>query len=101
MGWYFPDKMGMKSLMGHPKTVIAGSNLVVGSGVFLVWRIACCMASISRSPPGPVLFEGILFMVLTPVSALQLLYGKVTEDSPWFMPVLLIRPVLLPVTWIC
>ena len=34
-GWYLPGKIGMKSLMGLPKAIIAGDNLMAGSGVFL------------------------------------------------------------------
>ena len=54
----------MKSLMGRPKTIIAGDNLVSGSGVFLYLRITHCTTSTSRAPPGPVLFVRILFMSL-------------------------------------
>ena len=84
--WYLPGKIGMKSLMGHPNTIVAWDNLVAGSGVFLYWRIADYTVSTSRAPPGPVLLVRILIMVLTPISALQLLGGKATEDSPWFTP---------------
>ena len=82
-GWYLPGKIGMKSLMGLPKTIIAGDNVVAGSGVFLYWRIAHCTASRSTSSPplGPVLLVRIRFMILTPSSALQLLCGKATDDS--------------------
>ena len=85
-GWYLPGKIGMKSLMGLPKTIIAGDNLVAGSGVFLYWRIARCTASTSSPPLGPVLLVRIRFMILAPSSALQLLCGKATDDSRWWTP---------------
>ena len=85
-GWYLPGKIGMKSLMGLPKTIIAGDNLVAGSGIFLYWRIARCTASMSSPPLGPVLLVRIRFMILTPISALQLQCGKATDDSRWWTP---------------
>ena len=84
-GWYLPGKIGMKSL-GLPKTIIAGDNLVARSGVFLYWRIACCTASTSSPPLGPVLLVRLRFMILTPISALQMLCGKATDDSPLWTP---------------
>ena len=36
MGWYPLGKMGMKSLMGHPKTIIIGGHF----GGLWVWSIS-------------------------------------------------------------
>ena len=67
----------MRYLTGRPK--IAGDNLVVGSGVFLYCRMAFWNVSMLMSRSG-------CLMVLTPISALQLLCGKVMELRRWCTP---------------
>ena len=85
-GWYFPGKIGMRSLTGRPNTHMAGDVLVVGSGVFLYCRIASWNASTSMMPSCPTLPVINLLIVLTPTSALQLLCGNATELSRWCTP---------------
>ncbi len=85
-GWYFPGRTGMKSRIGWPKTHIAGEILVTGSGVFLYCRMARWTASVSRSPFSPVLSVMRRFIVFTPISALQLLWGNATDDRRWCTP---------------
>ena len=60
---------------------IAGDSVVVGSGQFLYCSIARWNESVSISPLGPVLSVIILLTVFTPISALQLLWGKATDDN--------------------
>ena len=62
----------MKSLIGRPKTDMAGDSLVSGSGVLRYCNIATLKASVSSSPVGDVLEVMSRFTVLTPISALQL-----------------------------
>ena len=71
----------MKSRIMRPKTHIAGDILVSGSGVLRYCKIARCTASVSRSPFPPVLSVINRFIVLTAISARQLLWGKATDDS--------------------
>ena len=71
----------MKSLIGQPKTHWAGESLVLGSGVFRYWRMACCRESVLRQPFGVVLSVIKCVTVLTPTSALQMECGKATEDN--------------------
>ena len=78
-GRYWPGRIGMRSLMGLPKTHIAGESLVLGSGVFLYWRIAFWKASMLSGPLRPTLPVMSLLTVFTPTSALQLLWGNATE----------------------
>ena len=66
----------MKSRMGRLKTHIAGDSFVSGSGVLRYWSIALCTASVSSSPSGPVLSVMSRFILFTPISARQLLWGK-------------------------
>ena len=54
-GLYLPGRIGIRSLMGRPKTHIAEDNLVSLSGQFLYCRIARWNGSTSRSPLGAVL----------------------------------------------
>ena len=70
----------MKSLIGRPNTDMAGDRPVSLSGVFRYCNIARWKASVSRLPLALVLFVISLLMVLTPISALQLLCGNATED---------------------
>lgn len=71
----------MKSRTGLPNTHIAGDSPVVGSGQLRYCRMALCSLSVSKLPLGPVFSEMSLFVVLTPISALQLECGKATEDK--------------------
>ena len=88
VGWgmYRPGSIGIKSLMGLPKTNCAGDRLVFGSGVLQYCKIAHCRESVSRLPRGSVLLVMMRLMVLTPISALQLECGNATEESRWWMP---------------
>ena len=70
----------MKSLIGLPKTHIAGESYVAGSGVLRYCSIATRNASVLRSPLGEVLDVIRRLTVLTPISALQLEWGNATED---------------------
>ena len=72
---YFPGRMGINSRSGLPKTHTAGESLVSLSGALQDWRIACW-----NSVLGPVLSISNRFMVFTPISALQLLWEKATEE---------------------
>ena len=56
------------------------------SGVFLYCNIARRKASLFKLPLAPTLSVSNLFTVLTPTSALQLLWAKATEDSLWWIP---------------
>lgn len=85
-GVYLPGSTGIRSFMVLPKTQFAGDCLVKGSGVFLYCRMAFWNVSVARSPVGPVFPDISLFIVLTPISALQLLCGLATELSLWFTP---------------
>jgi hypothetical protein len=88
VGWgmYRPGNMGMKSLMGLPKTHCAGDRLVFGSGVLRYCRIAHCKESVSRLPRVSVLLLMMRLTVLTPISALQLECGNATEERRWLTP---------------
>ena len=67
----------MRSLTGHPNTIMARDSFMVGLGVLLY-----CTASMPCPPLGPnVMLVRILFMVFTPISSLQLLCGKDMEES--------------------
>ena len=85
-GLYLPGGIGMKSRMGRPKTHIAGDSFVSGSGVLRYWSIALYTASVSSSPFGPVLSVMSRFIVFTPISAQQLLWGKATDERRWCTP---------------
>ena len=85
-GLYFPRIIKMKSRVGRPKTHIAGEIFVSGSGVLRYCSIAICTASVSSSPFGPVLSVMSRFIVFTPISARQLLWGKATDDRRWCTP---------------
>ena len=56
------------------------------SGVFLYCNIARRKASLFKLPLAPTLSVNNLFTILTPTSALQLLWAKATEDSLWWIP---------------
>ena len=79
-GLYFPGRMGIKSRIGLPKTHRAGESLMSLFGVLRYWKIARWNLSVFRSPLGPVLSISNCFTVFTPISALQLLWGKATEE---------------------
>jgi hypothetical protein len=85
-GEYLYGGIEMKSLIGWPKTHIAGESCVSLSGVFLHWSIARWNVSVSSSSLGPVLSAIRRLSVLAPTSALQLLWGKDTEDRRWCTP---------------
>ena len=85
-GEYLYGGIGMKSLIGWQKTHIAGESCVSLSGVFLHWSIARWNVSVSSSSLGPVLSAIRRLSVLAPTSALQLLWGKDTEDRRWCTP---------------
>ena len=85
-GVYFPGSIGMKSLIGRPKTHIAGDSFVSLSGVLRYCSIARWNASVLSSPFGPVLLVMSLFTVLTATSARQLLWAKATELRRWWTP---------------
>ena len=76
----------MRSFIGLPNTHMAGDIFVVGSVVFLYWRIAFWNASMLTAPSLPTLPVISLLMVLTPTLALQLLCGKATELRQWWTP---------------
>ena len=81
-----PGRMGIRSLTGLPKTHIAGDIRVAGSGVFRYCRIALWKASESRLPLAVTLPVSRRFIVFTPTSALQLLWGNATELRRWWTP---------------
>ena len=83
---YFPGWIGMKSLIGRPNMHIAGDSRVSRSGVFRYCRMARWNASVLRLPSCPVFFMISLFTVLTPISALLLLWGNATDDRRWCTP---------------
>ena len=85
-GWYLPGRMGIRSLIGRPKTHWAGDNFVVWSGVLRYINMARWNVSVSSLPLASVLSIIIRFDVLTPTSALQLLCGKATEERRWCTP---------------
>lgn len=70
----------MKSLIGRPKTDMAGDSLVTGFGVLRYCNIATLKASVSSSPVGDVLEVMSRFAVLPHSSTLQLVRGKATDD---------------------
>ena len=72
--------------MGLPKMHMAGDNLVLWSGVFLYRSMALWKVSTLMSPFLHTLSVISRLMVLTPISALQLLWGKATELSLWWIP---------------
>ena len=77
--------MGIKSLMGLPKTHIAGESLVSASGVLRYCSIARCKASVLSSPFEPVLLVISLFTVFNPTSAIAMGKGHRREavmDTP-------------------
>ena len=76
----------MRSLVGLPKTHIAGESLVDWSGVFLYCRMACWNESVLRAPSFPMLPVISRLTVFTPISARQLLWGKATELRRWWIP---------------
>jgi len=82
-GWYFPGRIGIRSLIGRPYKHIAGESLVLGSGVFRYCKIAFWNWSTLISPVLPAMSR---FMVLTPISVLQLLCGNATELRWWCTP---------------
>ena len=88
MGWgsNFAGRTGMKSLICLPNMHWAGEIPVTGSGVFLYCSMAFWNLSVSRDPSAFMLSISILFMVLTPTSALQLLCGKAVDDCLWCIP---------------
>ena len=88
----------MKSLIGRPKRHIAGEIFVVGSGALRYCRTALCTLSVSSSPLGPVLSTRSRFIVFTPISALQLLCGKATEERRWCTPQVLRNVLVLLAT---
>ena len=69
----------MRSFVGRPKIHVAGDDFVAGLGVFLYCKTAFKRASMLMSPSFPVLPVMSSLMVLTPISALQLLCGKAIE----------------------
>ena len=70
----------MRSFVGRPKIHVAGDDFVAGLGVFLYCKTAFRRAStMLMSPSFPVLPVMSCLMVLTPISALQLLCGKAIE----------------------
>ena len=71
----------MQSLIGRPKTHIAGESFVSGSGVLRCCKIARWNLSVFRSPLGLVLDAMSLFAVLTPISARELEWGNATDDN--------------------
>ena len=71
----------MKSLIGLPNMHMAGESFVSLSGVFLYCSMARWKESVSMSPEELVLSIRRRLTVLTPISALQLLWGKATEDN--------------------
>ena len=88
VGWgmQWPGSMGMKSLIGLPKTHWAGNSFVAGSGVFRYCSMARCKASVFRLPCGSVLLVMSRLTVLTPISALQFECGWATDDRQWWTP---------------
>ena len=74
-----PGRMGIRSFTGLPNTHMAGDIRVAGSGVFLYCRTALWKASESRLPFAVTLPVSRRFIVLTPTSARQLLWGNATE----------------------
>ena len=83
-----PGGMGTKSRIGRPKRHIAGDILVSRSRsvVFRYWSTACLKALVSRLPSVAVLSVSRRFIVLTPISARQLLCGNATDDSRCWTP---------------
>ena len=69
------------SLIGFPKTHIAGERPVNGSGQLRYCSIALCNLSVFKLPLGPVFSVISRFAVLTPISALQLECGNATEEN--------------------
>ena len=65
---------------------MTGKILVAGSGVFLYWRMASWNASMLIAPSFLTLPVINLLMILTPISALQLLWGNATELRRWCIP---------------
>ena len=76
----------MKSLMTLPKTHIAGESPVSRSGVFRYCKIARWNLSVFSEPLGPVFSMISRFIVLTAISARQLLCGNATEEMRWCTP---------------
>ena len=85
-GMYRPGRMGMKSLIGLPKTHWAGDSFVLGSGVLRYCSMACWNALVSRLPCASVLLVMSRLTVFTPTSALQLECGNATDDRRWCTP---------------
>jgi hypothetical protein len=71
----------MKYLIGRPNMRMAGERFVFLSGVFLYCSMARWKESLSMSTEELVLSIRRRLAVLTPISALQLLWGKATEDN--------------------
>ena len=88
-GRYRPGWIGIKSLMGLPKTHMAGDNPVSLSGVFRYCSMARWNLSVFRVPPGPVFSMIILLTVFTAISARLLLCAKATEEMRCLTPQLL------------
>ena len=76
----------MWSVIGLPKTIIAGDRLFAGSGVFLCTRRALANLSVSRSPFVAMLSCISLLALFTPTSALLLDRGKYAELMRCVMP---------------
>ena len=71
---------GNKVSDGSTEDTHRGGELGIASGVLRYCSITRCKASVLSSPFEPVLLVISLFTVLTPISALQLLWGKATDE---------------------
>ena len=85
----------MKSLMGRPKTHMAGERCVSRSGVLRYWSMALWNWSVFKDPSVAVLSVMSRLTVFTPTSARQLLCGNATDDRRWFTPQLAKNVVVL------